>query len=510
MIIAIMATDMPTLRFIAVFLVAGLLWGCTQEPPPLLAPRVQVDVSHFVGTPLSGPQAGDVRPAALADAWVVKVSFVGLEQLPPIGATEPLDKDQRIKLILATREGHPIVATGRLIQTVRIVPDAAGFLGNLGAGKYGRMVPIHTLQGALPEGTSITLDIDDPASAKQPLAEKGWNKTIQLQFGRSGAVYEAAIMVADLLDENTEPAEPVAPVAPAPLGHRWPMPANNSKVKPPAPTAPPVYQRELAVYTPPPARQVFALLVPMQFASSPIKGVLAVVEIATAPPAPVRDLANQEALQGLQHSTEASINNVVVLDLPEWPGLTAAVTALSAPTRRRQALAYMAATAGAKITADVALAADSDGLAMIADRVAKDLTVAAAIKPPPGRPYLGWVVERACLYTLAWMQANGKLSPELSAAMIIDCGQAGRDASTFADVLNASRSEPELENQLAAANFAYLDDTSRGARVRAFDWLSWRGLAPPPSCGYDPRAKLADCRAALRKFQASTTQPVNP
>lgn len=497
-----MPDDMHTIRLIAVVLLAGMVWGCTHEPPPLLAPAVQPEVSHFVGTPLSGPQAGNVQAEMLADSWVVKVNFLGLEQLPAIAATEPLDKDQRIKLILATRQGHPIVATGRLTQTVRIVPNAMGFLNDLRAGKLGRTVPICAQQGALTHGTTIRLGITDPSSALRPMAEEAWVKTIQLQFGREQAAsdYQAAVVVADLQGETEEPAKE----------EDQPMPGNNYNAKPPTPTEPPVYQKEFAVYTPPPAAQVFALVVPMHFSSSTIKGVLAVVQILTEPTAAARQQANKDALKDLRLSTEATTRNVVVLDPPEWPGLSAAMAELGEPQRQRQALSYMATSAGARVTADAVLAADPSGLAIIADRVGKDLAVATAIKPAPGRKYLGWVIERACLYSLAWMQSAAKLSPELSAAMAINCGQAGRDASTFADVIGASISQQDFENHLAAANFEYLEDASRTARVRAYDWLSWRGLAPPASCGYDPRGKLSECRAALRRFQESTTQPVNP
>jgi hypothetical protein len=77
--------------------------------------------------------------------------------------------------------------------------------------------------------------------------------------------------------------------------------------------------------------------------------------------------------------------------------------------------------------------------------------------------------------------------------------------------LRGATSRAELAVRLWNENRILLEDASPASRVRAFDWLALRGLAP---AGFDPLAPLAERRAALEALAASeaaqTASPAAP
>jgi hypothetical protein len=96
------------------------------------------------------------------------------------------------------------------------------------------------------------------------------------------------------------------------------------------------------------------------------------------------------------------------------------------------------------------------------------------------------------------MQAAARFPRELAAVLLSHTGQAGRNASSMAEILNGLSDREELQRRLVAENTQYLEDSSPAARIRAYDWLSARQKAPP---GYDPLAPSRQRRDALEKAQ---------
>src|SRR5690606_39767088 len=88
----------------------------------------------------------------------------------------------------------------------------------------------------------------------------------------------------------------------------------------------------------------------------------------------------------------------------------------------------------------------------------------------------------------------GTLPPEMRTLLVLHAGEAGRRAASLEEALSAARSLEDLRSHLAAENAIYLEDNDPAARVRAFEWLSARGLAPS---GYDPLAPAESRSAAL-------------
>src|SRR5437660_261370 len=103
--------------------------GCKSEPPagPPPTPPAALSVTHYVGTPLSGPRDANVAAFTPDQAWSAKVTFVALDSMPPSAALEPLST--RVRLLSAARSGVPVVPSGKLTQGVKVIAidDASSF-----------------------------------------------------------------------------------------------------------------------------------------------------------------------------------------------------------------------------------------------------------------------------------------------------------------------------------------------------------------------------------------------
>jgi hypothetical protein len=124
---------------------------------------------------------------------------------------------------------------------------------------------------------------------------------------------------------------------------------------------------------------------------------------------------------------------------------------------------------------------------------------------------LGWMLDVMTLEHLAALQSAETLPPELAGALARFAGEAARNAGSL-DELARVRGREQLRARLIAENFTYLEDASPSARVRAYDWLQAKGLAPEK---YDPlgsaKARSAAIDAALTAAAdaaAPTTQAI--
>lgn len=174
-----------------------------------------------------------------------------------------------------------------------------------------------------------------------------------------------------------------------------------------------------------------------------------------------------------------------------WAELGSTLAALRATDAPRAALAHLATELGAPSLLDLALAAGAADLAQLRGRVV------AALEGLEGSEAgeLAWVAEREALRTLVErVEARGGEDPAARALLSARAGEAGAFPGTLADVLATRRGLAELESWLVEENRAFLLERSPAARVRAFDWLAARGLAPQ---GFDPLAGEAERRASL-------------
>jgi hypothetical protein len=181
---------------------------------------------------------------------------------------------------------------------------------------------------------------------------------------------------------------------------------------------------------------------------------------------------------------------------PVWIGLAESLAGLAHPNSRRNALAFLGRRTGAAATEDVALSGADELVAAVAERAAN---TAANLNSPLNTATLGWMLEENTLNVLGERLAVGQPPSSVEGLLARHTGQVGRDRSFLKEVVARCRSLDELNAQVVEENMIFLEDNSPVARVRAYDWLVGKGLAPE---GYNPLDERDERRAALSRWRS--------
>lgn len=463
----------------AIFVLAVLaVAGCQPRGAvELQLPAVDSRVVHFVGTPLSGPTSRPAEAAELSlspgDLVGVRVTLIAMERMPH-DVLEPLGAHAR--LITASLGRRPVLPTAHLMLEARYgqfgaaPADLAAVLPLDAAGRMGRLAE---LRGVLPVGVTASFRVFEKLAVADPLAPGPLQRNLSVDLHRSAA--DAPMQVALSL-EDTAPPE-------AERGNRR---TRRETVVHEG------LQRETALVDPPDG-PCLVLIAPFAFAHSEIGAVAIVIE--TTPQAGDEYAAAIEACQ-TDLANPAAVPPGVVQSF-DWtrPAIAATVSGLQRPESRRASLVFLGDQTGAQILPDLALVADDDVLARLVTQVG-DLSATSDTQA------LGWRLDLAALELLRDMQANARFPRELAAVLLAHTGEAGRHASSMAEILSGLSSRAELQRRLVAENAQYLEDSSPASRIRAYDWLSARQKAPS---GYDPLSPPRQRREALEKaLQPST------
>ncbi len=178
--------------------------------------------------------------------------------------------------------------------------------------------------------------------------------------------------------------------------------------------------------------------------------------------------------------------------------LESALGSLAASDHRRASLVFLTDATGAELAGDLALAADDATL----DSFVKSLPseTGQIAKLAADGTTLGFVLEKCAYAFLAARSNEAPLAAELAGALLRRSGEVGRSAGAIDDLVAASRDLASLHTHLVDENRIALEDSNVGVRVRAFDWLAARNLAP---VGFDPLGNLKDRRAALERAEVA-------
>lgn len=204
----------------------------------------------------------------------------------------------------------------------------------------------------------------------------------------------------------------------------------------------------------------------------------------------------QRARAELQGSTRRAREHVGLLAPTE--GLEresgSAVRALEFAHLQRPALIFLSRTLEAPFLADLALAASDADLEQFTASVGEIATAVEASQA--GTEAYPWLLDSAAWRFAALRTAEDVADPppELEALLLRHAGEPGRYSDLVLDLVAECAGLDDLDRRLVEENTIFLEDGDPAARVRAFDWLDARGLAPD---GYDPLGTRAERRAAL-------------
>jgi len=480
-----------TLYFVTVTFLSAAM-GCRTPPPPrpepLVGPTVRSEVTHFVGSALSGAVERDHEKSEKSDPetmWGVKVNVLVLEKLPET-ELEPLAP--MIQLITVERGGEPIAPVARLGVRGRIGPqdDPQAFLAALEKEMYGRSAPVARLVGTLAFGVTAVFRVAEEGGKigelrVSRLAGQHGQKPTASESVRLALVLEGFVAPEAEVDDSE--------------------PSGEQEEKRPRAPPPPIFQQEVILLSPQPLSSGgVAIFLPSPFRSSPAAALALVVELRPAAEWTDQDRPEYEAAVArcMEDLVEAADlvrqqkARALHADESVWAGLAATLTELDVPSRRRASLVFLAHATGARLTEDLALSASTDFTARLAGAVEREV----GEQPLEDELALQWVLTRASYSVLAGALGERKTTPDLQGILALHAGEVGRHGPVIEEVLKASTGFEDFDARLVQENLIYLEDISPASRSRAFRWLRERGLAPE---GYDPLSTVKDRRAALTR-----------
>lgn len=445
-------------------LLGGILisTGCRADPKPapLVTPAVQSGTELFLGSPLAGPTArlpAATQPSTLpaTEPLAVEVAWYSARSRIP-GNAASTSLGSRASLVVTSDDVRPWQATPRQLANVRLFTgDSALKLADaLSTAPPSAAVVLSRDTGIVRDGLTAAFTLE------------GASRSIRAFLTPSHADGQPILELAVAAEEPEAGREIVLTEWPRDLGG--------------------------------------AGTVVLRFPESPDGGQSLFLVLAVRPAEPDgRDTelaARASALLSGTASTTAASQAVA------WnaPGSSAvayagAAAAMADAGTRRAALAFLARETQASLTEEVALSADEKLLETLAERLSARWQAGL-----PAPTAMAFELERETLTALAEMEDGGTLPPEMRTLLTLHAGEAGRRAASLEEALGAATSVPELRSRLAAENAIYLEDSDAAARVRAYEWLAARGLAPE---GYDPLAPVESRRAALEAaMNAAATQ----
>src|SRR3954463_2584156 len=90
--------------------------GISQKPKPLAAPGLNANSTQYLGDAVSGPQQGTLAVDPTKGAFVAQVRLYSATEMTN-DKLDPLGTGAR--LVLASRDRQPVLATGDLTSSVR-------------------------------------------------------------------------------------------------------------------------------------------------------------------------------------------------------------------------------------------------------------------------------------------------------------------------------------------------------------------------------------------------------
>jgi hypothetical protein len=477
------------------------LWGtgCIQRAAPTegedISPPLDVRVSYSTGSPLSGPVPMDVNALRIDDSYGVTIHYFALESIPP-QALEPLHK--YIRLVMMAPRANFIAPVSRLTPGARVaLTDVdVSLLESVVDGAWGRCVPVGRVQAILPPAITAKIEFESHVEASALGNRLRFLVARRRNPDPNDPNDPNTLPRADACGEHLEMAlirsgqvTPMVELQPSNLEASTPARAASNSVT------------ERVVLLPVALKdmQHAALLIPFAWEvpwAHALGLFITVGRLSGQPPAPEQLETFAQCVDNLMRQ-EADLRSIHG-ESPTWAGCLLALDQLTWPAHWRRALVYLATTAQAPLTEDVALAAPMD----LAQTLAGELYRAQAENPARDMAHLTWLLEKTAYRLLLDTAKQDDLSPALWYLLQRHAGQMSQQLPTLREQLAEARDLADLNARLRHENLISLEDMSPAARTRAYDWLQQRGFAPT---GFDPLASAKQRRAVLDRMNDGTT-----
>ncbi len=450
-----------------------LLYGCVSAPLRVQhGPLAALALRAYWGTPLTGADhnpAAQVFPAKPSDDTVIAdVAFYAVKRMP-LNQLTPLDQQKTLVLNIAT--SHPTLATGKLTRGslfgVSSQPAADVTRRLLQASGGGSFLGLQ--RAVVAPGSTAQFTVLD----RYAVTSAGDYKVIRPRM--SVAIWDPAQGHVEK-GPRAGLALIIHEITAVPNGSAGSIEAAEMQVLP-------VYRIQHGV--------AYALAVPFRLLTGSNEAMLAIVHLQPWSQTPANAALYQQAKPLFAgNPTVAPVGPQLAR-----PDLLEAIKSLDAPAVQRSALAYLAGQTGARLTLDIALAADNAVLAQLA------ANEAAAIGPHPqslSLKQLGWRLDRTTFQLLHAMNKKKPLPPSLLVPLSVHIGEAAWHESSLDQIAHGLASRRDYRQHVIAENLIYLQDTAPASRIAAYDWLNSHGWAP---AGYQPLASNSVRQAALDKAE---------
>lgn len=446
-------------------------FGCSTTPTtagPLPVPAVQASVEHYPGSPLRGTGALPTDED-IADAWPVIVRCNALERFPDEAYAA---LGSQLRLVVSEIDGDPIKPAAEHTGVVRFSADADDetFDTVCAGDAVGRTYAFPRLTGALVRGTTMVASFrGDGAPGPDPTVPP--------------AEVRGSVHIHRAIDDTIH------------LALEWYV-AGVDEV-----------HRELGMVEAEAiaAGRRFAVIHPaLRFRNDWPRGYAVHITIGEPPVAPALVAALREDL--LEATAAKTVrDNPAIPD----PAFIDAIDGLTWRTRQRDALRYLCRATGAQIASDLIRSAPTPAVAAVSEEVHYAILDRTTTNgKAPDRAMIGWLIERTGLARLITRMreledAGEPVPPEWVGVLVRHAGELGRDPESLEALLRDATSLEDLAARIETENRYFLEDVSPAARIRAFDWLTLRGV---DLGDYDPLGAAGVRRAALRRVEEAAAK----
>lgn len=179
--------------------------------------------------------------------------------------------------------------------------------------------------------------------------------------------------------------------------------------------------------------------------------------------------------------------------------LADAAAGLDDPGSLRAALAHLAESTGAELTADLALVGERELLEEIVRSAAEN-----GAEIDDSLEQYGWALERGAVLACSARLESSELGHAEAMLLGLHFGEAGHYPGRLRDAALACEDRAAFLDRIVALHLEFLESANPATRVNATDWLDSQGRGVP---GYDPVGRAEERRAALGAYRAGAGGP---